>query len=859
MKYLENKNAKMIMIKVVCGVMLFITGINAGEKAIRIEESYRQFFNKYCTDCHNAQKTKGKTRLDAEGFSFEIKTVQDADNWQKILNAINSQEMPPEDEKQPEPEDKLKFLEMLSDKLVDARELLSDSGGKTLMRRLNRREYENTMKDLLGVSVDSSNLPNDQSGSNFDTEGGALFMSSDQIEQYLSVAREGLHDALIKTYPMPSSKIRIQPEISANKFVTKKEKDYRVHYQNAIAFEKSKDPNKKHKDFNLLDQRDIGVAKSFYSRFHKSYKHYLENPLSKSGTLLGLFHPHRWDKMTVGMLTENFENKKTNKVKTRRKWLPNGYYKIRAKAGLTKNANPDRAFLDLGFQTEDNSFRRAHTFHITAPADQAQIVETIVEVSNERVMIFREKQSEGSARSLYTMSQRKIGRGPDETLWIDWIEWEGPLAVKQPDIISKISKSMTQNVNDETVRTLLTEFAEKAFRKDRPSPAYIDRLLQIYKQEKMVKKKTLEALIEPLAIILASPGFIYISEPATDSKVKELTQRELAVRLSYFLWSSPPDEELYKLAEQGRLKNDEILYTQVNRMLRDEKAENFYSSFTYQWLGMERLYFFQFDNFRFPYFDDTFKVAAAEEVYQTVKTIITENLSTGNLIKSDFVVINGLLANHYGIPNVKGDHFRKVPIAENSPRGGLTGMAAILAMGSDGKHTSPVERGAWVLRKIMNQPPPPAPANVPQLNRLEGKKLTVRQMLKAHQEEPQCAHCHVKIDPIGFGLENFDPVGKWRTIDKLNKLKTKVDPSGKVYKGPSFKNYFELRNIFVERADAFNIGLIKNILGYSLGRPVGFSDQDLIDELHKKMKQNNNSFKTLIHEVVKSKAFQTKR
>lgn len=418
---------------------------------------------------------------------------------------------------------------------------------------------------------------------------------------------------------------------------------------------------------------------------------------------------------------------------------------------------------------------------------------------------------------------------------------------------------MTQNVNDETVRTLLTEFAEKAFRKDRPSPAYIDRLLQIYKQEKMVKKKTLEALIEPLAIILASPGFIYISEPATDSKVKELTQRELAVRLSYFLWSSPPDEELYKLAEQGRLKNDEILYTQVNRMLRDEKAENFYSSFTYQWLGMERLYFFQFDNFRFPYFDDTFKVAAAEEVYQTVKTIITENLSTGNLIKSDFVVINGLLANHYGIPNVKGDHFRKVPIAENSPRGGLTGMAAILAMGSDGKHTSPVERGAWVLRKIMNQPPPPAPANVPQLNRLEGKKLTVRQMLKAHQEEPQCAHCHVKIDPIGFGLENFDPVGKWRTIDKLNKLKTKVDPSGKVYKGPSFKNYFELRNIFVERADAFNIGLIKNILGYSLGRPVGFSDQDLIDELHKKMKQNNNSFKTLIHEVVKSKAFQTKR
>ena len=839
------------------------------DKSVQIDEKYRSFFKNYCIDCHNAKKKKGKVRLDAEGFSFEIKTVQEADRWQHILSAVNAEEMPPEDEPQPKDRDKLEFLEMLSDKLVEARELLSDAGGKTLMRRLNRREYENSMKDLLGVSIDSSNLPDDQSGSSFDTEGGSLFMSSDQIEQYLKVAREGLDNALIKTYRSKSHKFRIQPEINANKTVKRKELGYKKHYDDALAFEKSKDPNKKYKDFDLIDQRDIGVAKSFYQRFYHSYKHYSNNPLAKTGSLMGLFHPHRGDKIVVGLLETKIEPKKNGgdnkklkakqKVKTKKKWLANGIYKIRARVGLTPKANPDRAFLDIGFQEKDRAFKRLHTFHITKPASEGQIVETTIEVSNNRNLFFREKQSDEAARSVYSRVRKKTGRGPDETIWVDWIEWEGPYLTERPSFIDKIVAKMIPGVKDEKVKELLSEFASTAFRGDNISPEYIDRLLQIYKLELKEKKRPLAAIIEPMAIILASPGFIYISEPAEDDKVKELTQRELAIRLSYFLWSSPPDKELIKLANEGVLKNDEVLYSQVNRMLKDKKTQNFYSAFAYQWLGMDRLHFFQFDTFRFPYFDDTLKSAASEEVYQTIKTIVDDNLSTEKLIKSDFVVINGILANHYGISNVKGDHFRKVKLPNGSKRGGLTGMAAILAMGSDGKHTSPVERGAWVLRKVLNQPPPPAPANVPQLNRLEGKKLTVRQMLKAHQEEPQCAHCHTKIDPIGFGLENFDPVGKWRTTDKLNNVKAKVDPSGKLFKGPSFNTYLELRDIFLSRADGFNRGLIKNLLGYSLGRSIGFSDQNLIDDLQAKMKKDNNSLRALIHEIVKSEVFKTKK
>jgi len=186
-------------------------------------------------------------------------------------------------------------------------------------------------------------------------------------------------------------------------------------------------------------------------------------------------------------------------------------------------------------------------------------------------------------------------------------------------------------------------------------------------------------------------------------------------------------------------------------------------------------------------------------------------------------------------------------------------MAAILAMGSDGEETSPVERGAWVLRKILNNPPPPAPANVPQLSRIDDKKLSVKEKLKIHQEEPQCAHCHKRIDPLGFGLENFDAMGLWRTEEKLHKKKVKIETAGQLYKGESFKSYRDLKDIFVSKLDHFDHGLIEHMLSYSLGRPVGFSDQGLIEELQLKMKKTNHKIRPLIQGIVQSKFFRSKK
>jgi hypothetical protein len=379
------------------------------------------------------------------------------------------------------------------------------------------------------------------------------------------------------------------------------------------------------------------------------------------------------------------------------------------------------------------------------------------------------------------------------------------------------------------------------------------------------------AIRTPLSVILASPGFLYLYEPSDEAQRRQLNDRELAVRLSYFLWSGPPDAELLQLAEQNTLHLPETLRQQVDRLISDPRSDAFVAGFVHQWLDMERLDFFQFDVNLHRDFDESTRAATREEVYQSFAHLLRDSKGgrLGKLLKSDYVFVNGLLATYYGIEGVTGDQFRKVTLPPDSPRGGLLGMVAIHAMGSDGVKSSPVERGAWVLRHLLNDPPPPAPPNVPQISRLVGQILTTRERLLAHQEEAQCASCHRKIDPIGFGLENFNAAGKWRTTDsyrltnkrgrRIGKGKTwKIDASGGFHKGPAFSDYHELRNLIAARQDDFARGFTEALIEYALGRSFGFTDEDLAVKMLASAKKQHYTVSEFVQALIQSEAFRIK-
>jgi hypothetical protein len=255
-------------------------------------------------------------------------------------------------------------------------------------------------------------------------------------------------------------------------------------------------------------------------------------------------------------------------------------------------------------------------------------------------------------------------------------------------------------------------------------------------------------------------------------------------------------------------------------------------------------------------------------VYESLRFVLDHDLPLGVLLKSDFVVVNDILAEYYGIEGVSGDAFRKVSVPAGIPRGGMLGMAAILAMGSDGDRSSPVERGAWILRKLLNEPPPPAPANVPQLSRFSKKLMPAKTLMQSHMEQPQCSNCHRRMDPIGFGLENFNAVGQWREeeyteIPVLNAYAREmkmfpIDPTGTMPDGKAFRGFFELREAISEYETSFAKGLVEHLIEFALGRPCGFSDQELVEGILKSAQDQHYTPRALIHALVRSKAFQSK-
>lgn len=856
-------------------------------------EKHRAVLKDHCVSCHGAEKQEGKFRVD--DLPFTITTIEVAEKWQKVLNAINAGEMPPEDEKQPAKDAKADLLEDLSQVMVAARRTLNDSQGVITMRRLNRREYANTIRDLLGVEIDVRSLPADSGAGNFDTAGASLFMSSDQFQLYRSLGAKALSEAFhLARTPVTVKTLRVEPETSVNKGVEREmERQVSIRKRfglwtrevNAAAalpenarvaaeirqrmkdkfyleWEKLKNAPSP-AGFGFPDAADAVHHEGQWELFVPEIADYLALPLVRSGVYLG-----------------GGPNKRSVAISVPGDWPP-GDYRLRIRLGCTEPErvllssrtsevpdttvsipfHADRCFIDVA---PGGSEPPLSTHHVTAKfTDPKELVVPLhVESGGNRYFRVSERGSyEGRPNNYFEEARVRNRVGSDPVLWVDWLEVEGPMVPVSDMEAREEMKGWLERLDKKEWSTLqfIQAFAAKALRGRPPAPAFLERLATIHdEQSRNGMKPRLE---DTLAVVLASPSFLYLAEPGTERAPRLLTDTELASRLSYFLWSAPPDEELRLLAKQGGLCDPKVLEAQTDRLLADERGGDFVEAFVGQWLGLSRLDFFQFNIKMHRDIDLGMKEAARQEVYETFAHLLHHGGSLSRLLMSDTVVINGILANYYDIPGVAGDAFREVKIPPGSPRGGLLGMAGILAMGGNGEHTSPVERGAWVLRKLMHSPPPPAPPNVPMLTRLEGKPLTTRELIAAHQEEPQCAQCHRKIDPIGFGLENFSAAGKWRTEDDRPGVpanRRTIDPSGAFFKGETFRDYPQLRDQIADKPERFARGFAEALIEYGLGRSVGFQDEDLIEAMMSRAQAKDFAIREFVHALVISKEFRSK-
>ncbi len=802
-----------------------------------------KFFETNCIKCHGPKKQKGSVRLD--DLPSEIVDGAAAQRWQDVLDVLNLSEMPPEDEDQPSKEALANTLEQLTSGITSARKRLTDSGGEIVIRRLNSREYANTIKDLFGIAVPIDSLPEDETLEGFDNLGQAQSFSSLHLDRYLSLGEKVINLTLKKE--------------------TANAKTARTDYGN--------------KDHKMSD-----AQKKSLGRIEKNLKAATKRNQSKD--------PEKNQVVKVGMrekqlLTEYIALPEGEtgavipfkginaSIKKEISDIP-GTYKVRVRCGSADGKRHE----DLHLQVERIVFnskvaQATDWYQVTGTIKEPETIEFLFEVDNIRVNSIElsrrdgrtSKQEEVSEVRGYQSQFNKIlhlwnDDRPD--IWIDWLEIEGPLPAAEAPLSAKnmfLGKD-PKKLSEQDVRPILENFAFHANRRLQPETTVIDALETVYKSSRGHGKPVKDALTDTLRIVLASPSFLWLYEPSPEnSPPRNLTERELAIRLSYFLWSSPPDEELYNLAMDKRLGDPKILAAQIDRMLADPRSNAFVETFLTAWLELDRFDLIDSSVVANKTYDAAAKSQTRQETIAFFNYLLQKDLPIQNLISSDFAVLNALTAAFYGIPDVTGDEFREVKLPPKSIRGGLLGQSAILTLTGTGERTSPVERGVYTLRKILNRPPPPAPANVPMLDEESIGSQSMRESLAAHMTTAQCASCHRRIDPLGFSLENFDPVGLWRETVPSSDGETSfpIDTAGFMPDGKTkFDNFLEMRELLTAQSDPFLNGLTEHLMTYALGRTIGFTDRDTLDSITKKTAGENYGLRSLIHNIILSKAFLSK-
>ena len=829
-------------------LVLAASPATARAESAKIDPSVVTFLNTYCLRCHGPDEQNASLRFDT--LPAEVADGATAQTWQDVLDVLNLDEMPPEGAEQPADEELSRALETLTKNMTEARERLSGAGGRAVLRRMNRREYQNTIRELFGLDISIDSLPDDATVDGFDTIALAHSFSSLHLERYLSTGGHVVETFIKRGGGNPKPEVkRFEPETfkrGVREFLEKVRKQLDSVAERAKKQKPSADGRLSRVDFQVLQQQLVAG--------------YLSHPAAEAG----IFMPFRG-------LVPSF---KTNNPVFGRP----GVYKVRIRCGVLHPKPVEGVFLEVSrVPRQTTNVDRVDCFEVQGTVDEPQVIEfetvsdgtigdflTLARRTPRREVLARfQALAESDARYLNRVGGEIIRLADDDlpSVWVDWIETEGPFPRFEASLQrSDIALHPTRTTDDEA-RQVIRDVATKVYRGQQPDEEFLDRVWDIYQMTRQNGGNAQEAITESLKVVLASPRFLFLHEPSIEGQTRALTGRELAVRLSYFLWSGPPDEALYRAVESGELGSPDGLAKQVDRMLAAEKSEAFITHFVTQFFELDRLDGVNPEATDSPKYDRALQAATKQEVIEFFRFLLQEDRPASDMIDADYVFVNSLLADFYGINGVRGDEYRMVQLPADSPRGGLLGQSAILTLTGTGERTSPVERGAYVLRKFLDRPPPPAPANVPMLDPSDLGDRSIRETLAVHMTKPQCSSCHRRIDPLGFGLENFDPVGLWResVLSADGTKQFSIEPAGLMPDGRrSFSSPEEMKDWMMEDRDAFLTGLTKAMMTYGIGRKVGFPDQVEVERVVAVTAAKGYGLRTLIHEIIRSKPFQTK-
>ncbi|MBC8001560.1 MAG: DUF1592 domain-containing protein [Opitutaceae bacterium] len=738
--------------------------VSAGK--LNYHKDVKPLLNQYCFDCHNPEKNRGELSL--VGYAGEEDVVRDRKVWLKVVHNLRNGEMPPPSKPQPTQGQRDMLVSWIESEIFKC-DCDKPDPGRVTIRRLNRAEYNNTIRDLVGVNFSpADDFPADDSGHGFDNIGDVLSLPPILFEKYLTAAQKILDQAIVAD-PMK-----------------------------AVVME-------------IAGQSLEGGT-----------------PYDRVGRFLGT----------------------TAEIFTSYKFPADGNYVLRVEA-FGQQAGPEP--VRMAFRIDGREIRRFDVRAVEGEpgAYQARFQAT---AGNRKVSV-------AFLNDYYETKSANVRLRGDRNMVVMKVEMEGPLGVPRelPETHARIFfKPYTSETRMSAGREILTAFARRAFR--RPvEPAEIDRLMKFVELAEKNGDRFERGIQLALQAVLVSPHFLFRGEiqanPNDPLKTQLIGEHTLASRLSYFLWSSMPDAELMAEADQGSLRKN--LLGQVKRMLRDPKSQALVENFAGQWLQLRNLKLVAPDKKEFPDFDDALRLAMERETELLFDHIMRDDRSIMEFLDADYTFVNQRLARHYGVAPVAGDDFVKVSL-KGTPRRGLLTHGSILTITSNPTRTSPVKRGKFVLDNVLGTPPPPPTPEVPDLAESKAGELTgtLRQRMEQHRQDPTCASCHARMDPIGFGMENFDGIGAWRTEDGA----AAIDSRGELVGGEKFSGPDELISVLLRRRRTeFIRCLSEKMLTYALGRGIEYYDKCAIDEISDGVTKADLKFSALIVRVVMSTPFQKRR